>query len=84
MEVSRKTIQLLFFGATADIVGSRETRVEIDNDESLSSLLRSVKSMYPELSGHSLMTAVNEEYADPDRPISHGDRIAIFTPVSGG
>lgn len=84
MEMSRLTIELLFFGATADVVGSRQTHVEIAENDSLASLLKSVNSMYPGLSSHTLLTAVNEEYADLDRCLSAGDRVAIFTPVSGG
>ena len=84
METARKTIHLLFFGATTEIVGTRHTRLEIGEDESLGSLLESVKSMYPKLSEHKLLAAVNEEYAEPDRCLSPGDRVAIFTAVSGG
>ena len=28
--------------------------------------------------------AVNQEFADPDRRLAHGDEIAFFPPVTGG
>ncbi len=28
--------------------------------------------------------AVNQEYADPDHPVSAGDEVALFPPVTGG
>ena len=31
-----------------------------------------------------LLYAVNREYADADRPLAHGDEVALIPPVSGG
>ena len=34
--------------------------------------------------GETLMTAVNQEFARPHTPLSDGDEVAIFPPVTGG
>lgn len=31
-----------------------------------------------------VLAAVNQEYAAPDQPVSDGDEIAFFPPVTGG
>ena len=46
--------------------------------------VESLTARYPALAAHKLLTAVNEEYADPDTILNDGDEIAIFTAVSGG
>ena len=28
--------------------------------------------------------AVNQDFAEPDHPVSHGDEVAFFPPVTGG
>lgn len=77
-------ISLLFFGATADIVGSRKIEIEHADGESLSSILEQLKEHNPGLRNHQLLVAVNEEYVKPDAILFAGDKVAIFTPVSGG
>lgn len=77
-------ISLLFFGATADIVGSRKMESVYADGESVNSILEQLKEQYPRLKDHQLVTAVNEEYVKLDTILFAGDRVAIFTPVSGG
>lgn len=36
------------------------------------------------LTGRAIHTAVNQEYAQPDRVLQSGDIAAVFPPVSGG
>jgi molybdopterin converting factor small subunit len=84
MEQDPNSIQLLFFGWTADVVGARQTDFVIREGESLASLLELLTSQYPKLADHKILTAVNEEYAGLHRKLSFGDRVAIFTAVSGG
>ena len=31
-----------------------------------------------------VLIAVNQEYAEPDHPVSDGDEVAFFPPVTGG
>jgi molybdopterin converting factor small subunit len=76
------TVAILFFGATADLVGAREQKMGTDG--TLEELLTRVTALHPKLSRHKLLIAVNEQYADADTLLKDGDEVAIFTAVSGG
>jgi molybdopterin converting factor subunit 1 len=76
--------QVLFFGATADIVGSREREIERNEATTAKSLIDQLSKDHPALANHKLLIAVNEEYADADTILNDGDEIALFTAVSGG
>lgn len=72
------------FGITKDIVGGRETILEVDG-HTVGSLRHALKSRYPSLVAvRSLMIAVNSAYAEDDLPIGESDEIALIPPVSGG
>jgi molybdopterin converting factor small subunit len=78
------TIRILFFGATADAAGARRIDREFPADASAGAALDGIVAEIPALRAHSLLFAVNEEYADRARTLANGDELAIFTPVSGG
>ena len=77
-------INVLFFGATADAVGSRETSLTIDGIANVGTALSTVLTEHPSLGNHHLLFSVNQEYATRQTAINDGDELAIFTPVSGG
>ena len=77
-------VKLLFFGATADTLGSRELELATDNNATVKSLIGQISTDHPALANHKLLVAVNEEYADTDTLLKDGDEVAIFTAVSGG
>jgi len=79
-----KTVEVLFFGATADAAGRRSETISIDDSADLGTAVNDLVARYPSLANHRLLTAVNEEYADSDTTLKDGDEIAIFTAVSGG
>ena len=79
-----KTVEVLFFGATADAAGRRSETVSLDASADLGSAIEAMIAQHPALANHRLLTALNEEYADADASLSDGDEIAIFTAVSGG
>ena len=72
------------FGVTKDILGARETVVNLDGN-TVGSLRKSLRSRYPTLAEiRSLMIAVNSVYAHDDQSIEESDEIALIPPVSGG
>src|SRR5438067_8452086 len=83
---NKVNVHVLFFGAARDAAGQEEVDLEIDASIRASSAFEKVLDAYPELRrfGRSLLFAVNQEYAGPDREICDGDELAIFPPVSGG
>ena len=77
-------ICVLFFGATADAVGNREIRLNIGRDETVADVLRHIRTSHTPLAKMKLLSSVNEEYAELHRRLIEGDRVALFTAVSGG
>lgn len=76
--------QVLFFGATADAVGSRELELTAEETTTAGALINRLSQQHSALARHKLLIAVNEEYADTDTILNDGDEVAIFTAVSGG
>jgi molybdopterin converting factor small subunit len=77
-------IRILFFGATADVVGKREVIYSPASDDSAGDVFRSVVADYPQLQNHKLLFSVNQEFASGSETIQDGDELAVFTAVSGG
>ena len=77
------TIEVLFFGATADVVGTRRKQIETQ-DGVVGDLLHQLITDHPDLERHKLLFSVNQEYVPTDSEIRDGDEIGIFTAVSGG
>lgn len=76
--------KILFFGATAQETGKREIEFAFEENSKASDALRQIVAEYPQLEKHSLLFAVNQEYAGGDEIIKDGDELAVFTAVSGG
>jgi MoaE-MoaD fusion protein len=79
------TVTVLFFGAARDLVGQAEIQLSL-RATNAASALEELLETFPDLRrfGRSLLFAVNQEYAQPDREIKAGDELAVFPPVSGG
>jgi len=79
-------VNVLCFGAARDATGTDEAQLVLDPPHDSQNALEQVLTTYPALRrfGNSLLFAVNQEYARPDREISDGDELAVFPPVSGG
>lgn len=83
-------MRILYFAWLRERVGIAEETVdppaEIRNVAGLLTWLRSRGGTYSTaLADLSVVrVAVNQDYAQPDDPVSPGDEIALFPPVTGG
>jgi molybdopterin synthase sulfur carrier subunit len=78
------TYKIIAFGITKDILGGKETVVEVDG-ATVAALRRSLQEKYPQLVGlRSLFIAVNQAYAEDEDVLRETDEIALIPPVSGG
>ena len=81
-------IKVLFFGATADSAGLRESEVLLGENSNAEGALESIFTQFPALAKNhdkkSIHFSVNQEYAKGNEIIRHGDELAVFTAVSGG
>ena len=85
-ETSPIVVRVLFFGAARDAVGQSEITFSFSDPTNVASAFDQVLDAFPALRrfGRSLLFAVNEEYARPEREVLAGDELAVFPPVSGG
>ncbi len=77
-------VKVLFFGATAEAVGSRKIEIDAKTGARTGDVFRQIIADFPPLEKHSLLFAVNQEYSKGTETIKNGDELAIFTVVSGG
>jgi molybdopterin synthase catalytic subunit/molybdopterin converting factor small subunit len=73
---NRIQIMVLLFGQAREWAGSSSLDLELDAPATVKSAFGNIE--------HSLLFAVNEEYASASSPLSDGDRLAVLPPVSGG
>jgi len=78
------TIQVLFFGATANVTGERSIDISLLKESSSKEVFEQINAQFPKLSKHKLLYSLNQQYATGDEIIRDGDELAIFTAVSGG
>ena len=59
--------------------------MEIKEESTVKDVMTFLVSKFPDFGKlKSLMIAVNDEYADDDQIIEHGDEVVLIPPVSGG
>jgi sulfur-carrier protein len=75
--------KVLFFAHLRDAVGEEFLRVDADG-KTVGELKAELASKYDLPKLDTVMTAVNEEFAQDDEVIQDGDEIAFIPPVSGG
>ena len=74
------------FARLADLVGARETEVEIGEGLTAADVLALLIRQHPDLEGleAAVRFAVNAEYVPGTHPVRDGDEVALIPPVSGG
>ncbi len=77
-------IQVLFFGATSDIAGTRRRVIDVSPETLAKTVFDQILAEHPSLAAHKLHFSVKREFATGDEILSEGDELAIFTAVSGG
>ncbi len=79
-------VEIRLFATLRDIAGADRIRVTISEPAAVEELLEAVEANYPSLAESlaSVLVAVNKAYAAPDAPVTAGDEVALFPPVSGG
>ena len=77
-------IQVLFFGATADIAGTRRNEIHVSPETLAETVFEKILAEYPRLASLKLHLSINQQYATGEEILRDGDELAIFTAVSGG
>ncbi|MEZ4370854.1 MAG: molybdopterin converting factor subunit 1 [Polyangiaceae bacterium] len=83
----RVKIELLYFAALKDLVGTAREALEIElSTPSVAELCAELERRRPELAGRlgSVRVAVNESFAEAGELIPDGATVALIPPVSGG
>src|SRR5262249_44802261 len=80
------SVRVLFFGGAKDVTGASSIELSISSPATLREAKTLLIERFPRLNrfGRSLLFAVNQEYADPEKTIHSDDELAVFPPVSGG
>ncbi len=79
-------IRIQLFAAAREIAGSESLELDVPQNATIRDVREQLVVAVPLLKPlvHSLLWAVNNQYAGDDRTISNTDTIACFPPVSGG
>lgn len=78
-------IKVIAYGIAREIVGDKETWIEIPEAATVGVFLGLMQTQYPELEGlASLKIAVNETYIGSDYLLRTEDEVVLIPPVSGG
>jgi molybdopterin converting factor subunit 1 len=79
-------VTVSLFATLRQIAGWKERQVTVSEGTTLGDLMQMLTEQHPELklTERTLYAAVNQEYAQKDTPLTDGDEVAIFPPVSGG
>jgi molybdopterin converting factor subunit 1 len=79
-------IRVLFFATLRDYVGTKTIEMEIPAQMTVAGLKSDLMGRFPNMlpALNSIMTAINQEYADDEQVIPLDAEIALFPPVSGG
>ena len=75
------SITVRFFASVRERLGKTQEIIDSAGIKTVTDVWRqSARTAMP----GNLLAAVNMEYARPDQPVSDGDEVAFFPPVTGG
>ena len=80
-------LKVILFASLKDLVGCSEVELDLAEEGStVRDVFRRLGQQFPELKCYEsiLLIAVNQEYTEWEQPVTSGDEIAFFPPVSGG
>ncbi len=79
-------IRLQMFARARDLAGAESIELDLPESARVRDLRAALCERCPNLNpiAGSLFIALNDDYADDDRPVRAEDRAACFPPVSGG
>ncbi|HEX2835937.1 MAG TPA: molybdopterin converting factor subunit 1 [Thermoanaerobaculia bacterium] len=79
-------VRLLFFAVLRDIAGTDERELTLRDGATARDVWNALRTEFARLTDYidPPMTAVNEEYAEPDQVLREGDELAFIPPVAGG
>lgn len=75
-------IRVRYFASLRERMGRTEETLEFEGIRTVSDVWRIVAEGKP--LPDRILCAVNMEYAEADAPVSAGDEVAFFPPVTGG
>lgn len=75
-------ITILTFAQTRTQLGFSEKEFECNASETPREILRRIAPQFDP--GRTIRVAVNQEYADWDKPVGNASELALIPPVSGG
>jgi molybdopterin synthase catalytic subunit len=79
-------INVLLFATLKDKIGTNRLSITLPPNCDVAHARLELSARYPAAAPHiaAAIAAVNEEFATPNTPLTDGDTLALFPPVSGG
>lgn len=79
-------VRVRLFATLRQAAGWAERSYSLDDGATVGDVLARLAVEAPALGlgSRTVYAAVNQEYAQPEQPLSEGDVLALFPPVSGG
>jgi MoaE-MoaD fusion protein len=79
-------VRVRLFATFREIVGTRQLTWSAKDGITAEDLVDQLLAEYPRLGAHreTMLVAVNESFASPERTLHDGDEVALMPPVSGG
>lgn len=79
-------VTVRFFATLRDRAGVEQAEIELADGATVATLLKHLSETYPRLTPAlgTTIVAINHDYAFAEDPLSDGDEVGLFPPVSGG